>query len=261
MLARGPPLQLLHCHCLACRRAIGAAFGTWASYALSSTFFTNWSELRCFRRTVADGELAALRWFCGRCGCSVAMSYDEQSGWPEKNTIWLSVALLQSVDMPSSGDAAYEEPFHSFAAFKAEWVELNGEMVVQRHLLEGNGLPVPEPVEPLLRCTGPLGYPSMDLGSTEPVRECESYLLRGTVPAPSNLEGLLGVATAPEWVQSALSGAKISEDEILQVTLPPLVASSGRAAAKPKAKEKAVARGKSPMLVSRGRRAGSLARR
>jgi len=257
LLARGPPLQLLHCHCSACRRTVGAAFGTWASYALNSTFFANWSELRCFRRAVTDGELAAARWFCGRCGCSIAMSYDGQSGWPEKHTIWLSVALLQSIDACWSEGSALEEPFHSFAAFKAEWVELNGEMVVQRHLLQGDAT---DCVEPLLRCTGPLGWPSIDLGSAEPVPDVEGYLLRGAAPAPPNLEGLVCICAAPDWAESTTSGEKILQEKMLHGTPSAPAPSLGSAAAKPKAKGKALVRGKSPGLVSSERRAGSPAR-
>lgn len=258
MLARGPPLQLLHCHCSACRRSIGAAFGTWASYALNSTFFTNWSELRYFRRAVTDGELAAARWFCGRCGCSIAMSYDGQSGWPEKNTIWLSVALLQSINASWSAEgSALEEPFHSFAAFKAEWVELNGEMVVQRHLLQEDAA---ECAEPLLRCTGPLSWPSMDLGSAEPVPDAEGYLLRGAAPAPPNLEGLVCISAAPDWADSITDREKILQEKILRATPLALVPSLRSAPAKPKATAKTVVRGKSPGLVSSGRRTGSQGR-
>ena len=51
----------------------------------------------------------ANRFFCGECGCSVAMSYPATGQWPEPNTLWLSAAFFPD-DPQEFGDVVHMYP-------------------------------------------------------------------------------------------------------------------------------------------------------
>lgn len=226
-VARGPPMQVTHCHCSVCRRASGAAFITYASFPLMRTYFTHWSQLRSFD----------LVHFCRGCGSTVGMQYPEHHGWSEPNTIWLSASLLgplrpsahktedhvsaapQTVigsagacsEIPSAesglsfgpGYPSFGPPVHIFTDSRAHWVEL---AEAEAH------------VRPLVRCAGAAGEwsevdgdesagPQRDLGSVEPVGSADqSYALRGIAPEPVDRNGSLKVhcCDAPAWVDADL---------------------------------------------------------
>ncbi|CAE7833627.1 gefF [Symbiodinium sp. KB8] len=86
VMTYGGPMQITNCHCDACHAATGHSYAIWAAYPLSRTLLIVNSPLRSFRIS----ENGADRFFCGRCGCSVAMQYHPNSVWPEYHTVWLA---------------------------------------------------------------------------------------------------------------------------------------------------------------------------
>ncbi|CAE7369127.1 gefF [Symbiodinium natans] len=79
-------MQISNCHCNACHAATGHSYASWAAYPLSRTVLNVSSPLSVFRVNPASAD----RYFCGGCGCSVAMMYHLNSVWPEAHTVWLA---------------------------------------------------------------------------------------------------------------------------------------------------------------------------
>lgn len=82
-LHAGCPAQLLVCNCSMCRRSSGALNVHWAAFPRDVVSFIQRGALKEYRTSAV-----ATRFFCGNCGATVAMDYQE------KHTIWLSVGLL-----------------------------------------------------------------------------------------------------------------------------------------------------------------------
>jgi hypothetical protein len=66
--ATGAPLWVVHCHCVECRRACGAAFATWAGYRATRVRFTTSTP-----KTFASSP-DVIRRFCETCG--TPLSYE-----------------------------------------------------------------------------------------------------------------------------------------------------------------------------------------
>ena len=62
--AATPPYAVLHCHCVDCRRSVGAAFVTWASFLRDDFRIVQGGP----REYVSEGR---VRSFCARCGSSL----------------------------------------------------------------------------------------------------------------------------------------------------------------------------------------------
>ena len=80
----GEIAQILICHCGMCRRAIGAAGVPFAALPRKRLIYTHRATLREYR-----SSSFATRSFCGRCGCSMKISYD-----CEEHTDWVNIAAL-----------------------------------------------------------------------------------------------------------------------------------------------------------------------
>jgi hypothetical protein len=69
----GDPVGVTVCHCLACQRRTGSAFGLQARFTRDQVKVSgNWQEY--VRRSDDDGEPRRFR-FCGRCGATVFYDY------------------------------------------------------------------------------------------------------------------------------------------------------------------------------------------
>jgi hypothetical protein len=61
----GEPMMAGHCHCLDCRKASGAAHGSFAAFSVESVKITG--ELKS-HKTKADSGMMSERAFCPECG-------------------------------------------------------------------------------------------------------------------------------------------------------------------------------------------------
>lgn len=67
--ARGVPTNQSHCHCMTCRRASGAAFVSWATFARDKFTFTSGKPARY------DSSEIACRQFCAACGTQLTFQF------------------------------------------------------------------------------------------------------------------------------------------------------------------------------------------
>ncbi|CAE7268540.1 gefF, partial [Symbiodinium pilosum] len=170
----GGPMQITNCHCVACRAATGHSHAIWAAYPLARTVLTISSPLRVFRLT----DEGANRYFCGGCGCSVAMLYHLKSVWPEAHTVWLSKHFAERTGSCDEVHIFNENsPTDPDAPCDAE----------------------PLPAEKFAMPPGP----RQDQGAVLPVAQGEEACLRILNPQPDLLppSGWLAVER-PEWLKS-----------------------------------------------------------
>lgn len=99
------PQGIAYCHCGKCRRASGAPVLVFGTVALAALAIERGAPRRY--RSSDIGE----RWFCGDCGCQIAMRVDYQ---PE--TIDVAIATL---DTPE----ACPPQFHIWHASRIGWFD------------------------------------------------------------------------------------------------------------------------------------------
>lgn len=91
------PYEITHCHCEDCQRSAGAAFVTWASFALKN--------FRVTRGAMRDVTFAGrLRSFCPECGTTLAFRSS-----PETEEIDLTVASFDHPELVSPADHIWTE--------------------------------------------------------------------------------------------------------------------------------------------------------
>jgi hypothetical protein len=105
---RGPLGRITHCHCSQCRKAHGAAFGTYGTVNRGD-----------FKFVCGEGDLAAyassagvLRTFCKRCGATLQFIRESRS-----HTFSLALGTLDD-------DPGVRPSHHIFVGSKAPWFEL-----------------------------------------------------------------------------------------------------------------------------------------
>ena len=104
--------EMDHCHCSMCRKAHGAAFGTYALVRRSDFRVLAGDDLI----TRYDSSPGIYRTFCSRCGATLQ--------WvQEKRAEWLGLAVGTLDDDPSVRPAA-----HIFVASKAPWYEIDDDL-------------------------------------------------------------------------------------------------------------------------------------
>jgi len=73
--AEGKPLWVVHCHCVDCRRAAGAAFATWVGYRNSQVTFESEAKRQRY-----DSSPGVVRTFCAVCGTPISFEGDKFPG-------------------------------------------------------------------------------------------------------------------------------------------------------------------------------------
>ena len=107
-LVRGGIGRISHCHCSMCRKAHGAAFGTYAPVAWKGfEILTGEDSLRRYRSSDH-----VTRTFCGECGSTLQYIPDGRSGFG------LAIGTLDD-------DPKRRPEFQIWAGDKAPWWELS----------------------------------------------------------------------------------------------------------------------------------------
>jgi len=100
------PRRVTHCHCSMCRRAIGTAVATFATFESSKV---NWLG----DPARYDSSEQAWRGFCTTCGSSVCFGYK-----PRPERIYITVGILDDPD-------AYPAGFHDYRSSRIEWLHVD----------------------------------------------------------------------------------------------------------------------------------------
>jgi len=106
----GEPIFACHCHCESCRRAAGAPFVTWASFARDAFALTS--------GTIAEyhSSRGVRRGHCADCGTTITYSWDKR---PAEIDIAVS----------SFDDATGVEPAaHIWVEDKVPWLVINDDL-------------------------------------------------------------------------------------------------------------------------------------
>lgn len=105
---RGELGRSSHCHCSMCRKAHGAAFGTYAAARAEDFRVTAGVELIARYRS----SPGVVRTFCAHCGSTLQFLSDKLPG-----IIDIALGVLDD-------DPGIRVPHHIFVASKAPWVEI-----------------------------------------------------------------------------------------------------------------------------------------
>ena len=108
--------DIVHCHCVTCRKAHGSAFSSVASVPSSDFQISGSSHLNSY-----ESSPGKHRFFCKTCGTQVYAKRDE------KENVILRLGSLDT-DIPS------EELAHTWLSERAEWYDLKAELP---HYAEG----------------------------------------------------------------------------------------------------------------------------
>ena len=111
--AEGDPIRVSVCHCLACQRRTGSAFGVQARFAPDQVTVSGASRL--WERTADDdGELRRY-WFCPECGSTVVYDFGAGCGM-----LVIPVGAFADPEFPAPSRFIYGERRHA-------WVTVSGE--------------------------------------------------------------------------------------------------------------------------------------
>lgn len=106
----GKPLWVAHCHCESCRRATSAAFATYVGVDLGQFTYLEGEP------TYYESSPGAKRYFCAKCGSSLAFVSDK---WPGE--IHLYAGSL-------ANPAAIEPRGHVQTAEQLPWAEVHDDL-------------------------------------------------------------------------------------------------------------------------------------
>jgi hypothetical protein len=105
---RGELGPMTHCHCSQCRKAHGAAFGTYARVNRRDfTLLSGETEIRSF-----PSSEGMLRTFCGRCGSTLQFIRESRP-----DTFSIAAGTLDD-------DPGIRPSLHIFAGSKAPWFHI-----------------------------------------------------------------------------------------------------------------------------------------
>jgi hypothetical protein len=110
---RGDPLRISICHCLACQRRTGSAFGEQARFDRSGATITG--EAGEFVRVADEGTTRTFR-FCPRCGATVYYTSDD-----EEDLIAVPVGAFADPSFPSPTVSVFERRKHAWVQVPGEW--------------------------------------------------------------------------------------------------------------------------------------------
>ncbi|MDP2506257.1 MULTISPECIES: GFA family protein [unclassified Oceanobacter] len=104
--------DIVHCHCVTCRKAHAAAFSSVAAVADADFVVSGRESL-----TAYESSPGKQRYFCSRCGCQIYAKRD--------NTKHLVLRLGSLDDHPG-----VDEKCHIWVSEKAEWYDINSTLPV-----------------------------------------------------------------------------------------------------------------------------------
>ena len=107
----GDPIRVSICHCLACQRRTGSAFGAQARFTRDSVQVTGQSQV--YFRVGDEGSQISFH-FCPTCGSTVFYSVEDR---PE--AVAIAVGAFADPEFPVPTFSVYEERKHA-------WVTLPG---------------------------------------------------------------------------------------------------------------------------------------
>lgn len=107
----GDPKQAMHCHCVNCRKASGAAMLTWFT-SHEEDFEWLQGEPRRYRYESEHFPAAVERWFCGDCGSQLIWRCQADG------TVDLTAGSLDDPDL-------LEPSFHLFVRSSVRWLHLD----------------------------------------------------------------------------------------------------------------------------------------
>jgi hypothetical protein len=114
----GEPYRVSVCHCMACKRKTGSAFGFGAWFRESDVLIEG--QVSEFVR-VGDDDGQVINRFCANCGTTVSWSIDKIPG-----VVAVSAGCFADLSFPVPTVSVYHE------SRKYRWVEIGGEAVEKR---------------------------------------------------------------------------------------------------------------------------------
>lgn len=112
-VARGEPVRVSVCHCLACKQRTGSAFGYQARFPKARVTIEGVSKV--FIR-VADSGNRGIYHFCPECGSTVYYFAEKAP-----DTLAIPVGAFADPDFPAPRFSVYETRMHS-------WLQLSGDI-------------------------------------------------------------------------------------------------------------------------------------
>jgi len=107
----GDPLRVSVCHCLACQRRTGSAFGVQARFSSESVAQLQ-GKSSSYIRTGDSGSKISFR-FCPSCGATVCYEIDKLPGF-----VIVPVGAFADPTFPSPTVAVYETRRHSWCSLR-----------------------------------------------------------------------------------------------------------------------------------------------
>ena len=114
----GEPYRISVCHCLACKRKTGSAFGFGAWFRKSEVSIEG--QASEFVRVGDDGGRIS-NCFCSKCGTTVSWSIDRLS-----DLVAVSAGCFADLSFPQPTVSVYHE------SRRYRWVEIGGEAIEKR---------------------------------------------------------------------------------------------------------------------------------
>jgi len=106
----GDPLRVSVCHCLACQRRTGSAFGVQARFSSDRVAQLLEGKSTSYIRTGDSGSKITFR-FCPSCGATVCYEVDKLPGF-----VIVPVGAFADPNFPSPTVAVYETRRHSWCS-------------------------------------------------------------------------------------------------------------------------------------------------
>jgi len=107
-LCRGEPVRISVCHCLACQRRTGSAFGAQARFPAEQVEISG--DLSIFVREADSGTFVRYL-FCSSCGSTIAYAVETQP-----DLIAIPMGAFADPDFPAPSFSVYEQRMHNWTA-------------------------------------------------------------------------------------------------------------------------------------------------
>jgi hypothetical protein len=114
----GEPVRIAVCHCLACKRKTGSAFG-FGAWFRESEVLTEGRETQFVR--IGDDGSRVTNWFCPNCGTTLLWSIDQLAG-----VVAVSAGCFADLTFPPPSVSVYHQ------SRKFPWVEIRAEPLDKR---------------------------------------------------------------------------------------------------------------------------------